>query len=50
MHSVETDKLVQESTPTLLLRLQNILTMLIDMRLAISGIPLAFSVSNMSIA
>ena len=56
MHSVEGDQLVRESralytaaTPLLLSILGNILTMSKDTRIALSGIPLAFSVSNMSI-
>ena len=55
MHSVEGDKLVHElrtlftATTTLLFPiLGNILTMSKDKRIALSGIALAFSVSDMS--
>ena len=56
MHSVEGDKLVPKSrtlftaaTHLLLSRPANILTMSKDTRMSLSGIPLAFSVSNMSV-
>ena len=55
MHSVEGDKLVLESralftaaTPLLLSILGNILTVSKGMRIALSGIPVAFSISNIS--
>ena len=56
MHSVKGDKLVCESrvlftavTSLLLSILENILAMSKDTRITLSGIPLAFTVSNMSI-
>ena len=56
MHLVEGDKLVLESkalftavTPLLLLILGNILTMSEDKIMALSGIPLAFNNSEMSV-